>query len=165
MSRKDNDPNNPIRPFNFVGWIPRIICVIVAIVVVVGLFHVYSNGKEAFDSTLPAERMRLSKQVSTKGDVQLSKYKFVKSIWARDEKPEGGENKKKFLLWESLPGLNAEISKDVETLECPNKRGKDWSDDDDRTKKANAWCSLIGSTSQAIDAKNEKNQITKNGII
>lgn len=159
MSRKDNNPNNPIRPFNFVVWIPRIICVIVAIVVVVGLFHVYSNGKEAFDSTLPAERMRLSKQVSAQGDAQLSKYKFVKSIWARDEKPESRENRKKFLLWESLPGLNAEISKDIKTLQCPNKKGKNWSDNDDRTKKANAWCSLIGSTSQAIDAKNEKNQI------
>ena len=121
MRRKDNNPNNPIRPFNFVGQIPRIICGIVAIVIAVGLFHVYSNGKEAFDSTLAPERMRLDKQVSPKGDVQLSKYKFVKSIWARDEKPESGENKKKFLLWESLPGLNAEISKDVITLSCENK--------------------------------------------
>ena len=159
MSRKDNNPNNPIKPLNFVVQIPRIICIIVAIVVVVGLFHVYSNGKEAFDSTLPSERMRLSKQVSTRGDAQLSKYKFVKSLWARDEKPESGENRKKLLLWESLPGLNAEISKNIKTLKCPNKKGKNWSDNDDRTKKANAWCSLIGSTSQAIDAKNEKNQI------
>lgn len=159
MSRKDNNPNNPIKPLNFVVQIPRIICIIVAIVVVVGLFHVYSNGKEAFDSTLPSERMRLSKQVSTRGDAQLSKYKFVKSLWARDEKPESRENRKKLLLWESLPGLNAEISKNIKTLKCPNKKGKNWSDNDDRTKKANAWCSLIGSTSQAIDAKNEKNQI------
>ena len=160
MSRKDNNPNNPIKPLNFVVQIPRIICIIVAIVVVVGLFHVYSNGKEAFDSTLPSERMRLSKQVSTRGDAQLSKYKFVKSLWARDEKPESRENRKKLLLWESLPGLNAEISKNIKTLKCPNKKGKNWSDNDDRTKKANAWCSLIGSTSQAIDAINWRDQKT-----
>jgi len=156
---KNSDPNNPVRPFNLVGFIPLIFCIILVVVAAVGFFHVYSNGKEAFDSTLAAERMRLNKQVSVKGEVQLSKYKFVKSIWARDEKPDSGEKKKKFLLWESLPGLNSEISKDVETLECPNKKEGDWTEE--KTNKTNAWCSLVGSTSQAKDALDARNTIAK----
>jgi len=151
--------NNPIRPLNFVGFIPILTCLILAVVVVGGLLHVYSKGKEAFDSTLESEKRRLSIQVSPHGDVQISKYKFVKSIWAREEKTEKGS--KKLLLWESLPGLNAEIAGDIDMLSCDKmKVDKNWSEE--KTKRVNAWCSLIGKNDSEIDKTFRRQVVNKN---
>ncbi len=149
--------NNPIQPVNFVGRIPHFICGFLAFIILLGLFHIYGNGQKVFDSTLHSERQKLSTQVSVDGELQISKYKFVKNIWARNEKTEKENGEKKFLLWESLPDFNAKISKDIEVLSCENKKGDDWSKE--KTEKTNAWCSLIGTTPQAIDAKNGKNRI------
>jgi len=156
--KRPNKPNNPIPPLNFVGFIPVLACLIMAGVTVFGLFHIYSNGKEVFGSKLlESEKRKLSTQVSVGGKLQISKYKFIKSIWARDEKPSEGENGQRFLLWESLRGLNAEISEKVEALSCEIK--KEESRSKDEKMKADAWCSLIGSTSQANDAKKNKDPI------
>ena len=91
--KRPNKPNNPIPPLNFVGFIPVLACLIMAGVTVFGLFHIYSNGKEVFGSKLlESEKRKLSTQVSVGGKLQISKYKVIKSLWARDEKPSEREN-------------------------------------------------------------------------
>ena len=89
----------------------------------------------------------------------VGKKNFVKSIWAREEKSDNGEGGKKLLLWKSVSSFNAEFAKDVETLSCENKKGDDWSED--KITKTNAWCSLIGSSSEANDAKNDQHLIRR----
>ena len=89
----------------------------------------------------------------------VRKKNFVKSIWARSEKSDDGESGKKFLLWKSVPGFNTEFAKDVETLSCENKKGDSWSDD--KLTKTNAWCSLVGSSYEANDAKNAQKIIRR----
>ena len=143
---------NPRPPVNLVVLIPRIFCVLLLIALIWGFAHVYGNGRKAFNGTLEQEQRGVTKIVSVNGEEDISQKRFLKTIWAR-------EPQKKFLLWESLPGLYAGIKKDpinkkyedLEILSCEEKVAKGWSDD--KTKKVNAWCSLIGIKKEALGAR------------
>ena len=149
-----------IYPKNLVGLIPVVFGVSLLLLVIWGLYHVYFRytGEITFggESLNDSEKMQLTKQVSVKGEEAVSeKYKFVKRIRVReDDKAIDRQNNQKFFVWESLHGFNADISKiskNIETLFCKSKKGDDWSDD--KTREVNAWCSLIGSTYEAVTAK------------
>ena len=151
-----------IRPFNFVGSIPLLFIVILMLLVIWGVHHIYfqydgKTGKQiTFGSLNDSEKQDMSIQVSVKGEEAVSEdYKFVKRIRTRkDDLAKEVQNEKKFFVWESVSGFNAKlskVSKDIETLSCENKKGDDWSDD--KTRKTNAWCSLIGSTYEAVTTK------------
>ena len=160
MNKKEE--SNPIEPSDSVEKIPAGLALSLLLLVAVGLcFHVYKKGEKAFKSTTVSEQKQIDIKVSGSGEEQLSKYKFVKSIWARDDDNAAGENKNKFLLWESIP-VNSKVSEDnaklsknaeiIDVLSCDKeKKEDDWLPD--KTNRINAWCSLIGTRSKMVDAK------------
>ena len=153
-----DDKRNLKQPINFVVWIPRIFCGILLFALLWGWWHVYSNRNEIFNANLlDAEKINLSKEVSVEGKLKVSpKYKFVKSIWTRSETPD----KKGMLVWDSLPKLRDKIKqdpelqedKDIEMLLCDKKKVSENGWTDDKIRKVNAWCSLIGVTHEALSA-------------
>lgn len=162
------------QPINFVVWIPRFFCGILLLALLGGWWHVYSNRNEIFnENMLDNERIIVGKKVSHEGKLEISqKHKFVKSIWTRSESPD----KKGLLVWDSLPGLRKGIKqdpelpedKDIETLSCDKKKVPENSADrdkdgwtDDKIRKVNAWCSLIGFTSEALSSERKREYLRR----
>ena len=150
---------NPREPFNLVVLIPRFFCGISLMVLLWGLFHVYSNRDKVFEETLEQERIKLDKEISVNGDVNIPDKRFLKTIWARQEKT----GDKKFLLWELFTDFYANIKKEnpgnekyknIEILSCKKVSEKEKEKlTDDQINKANAWCSLIGIKKEALSSK------------
>ena len=170
----DNFGKKLKQPINFVVWIPRFFCGILLLALLGGWWHVYSNRNEIFnENMLDNERIIVGKKVSHEGKLEISqKHKFVKSIWTRSESPD----KKGLLVWDSLPGLRKGIKqdpelpedKDIETLSCDKKKVPENSADrdkdgwtDDKIRKVNAWCSLIGFTSDALSSERKREYLRR----